>query len=351
MGFGLNNSENQFRIESITDSEQWNNYLLEFEDANIYQTWNFPRYAQRQKNLSHICIFQKSELISLALVKIRTAPFLNKGIAYVYRGPLWQKKGAINSIKTFNNIVNLLIDEFLIKRNYLLRIKPCIFSDQIFYSDRLLSGFSISPKIHDIEKTLVMDLSEDLSIIKSKFSSKWRNRLNQALKNEMIVKSGFDNYLFQTYLELYKDLQKRKHFKEYVNPARMMEMNLKQDYKFKLKAFIAFKNETALSSLIVSAIGNTGIYLLGATNNEGMKYKASYLLQWEAIQWLKSQGITRYDLGGIDREKNPGVYEFKSGITKNEVSDLGSLDFCNSKSLEWIVQLGEFFNFNKYTKR
>jgi lipid II:glycine glycyltransferase (peptidoglycan interpeptide bridge formation enzyme) len=35
------------------------------------------------------------------------------------------------------------------------------------------------------------------------------------------------------------------------------------------------------------SIGDTGVYLFGATNDEGMKNKGSYLLQWKAIQWMK----------------------------------------------------------------
>ena len=119
-------------------------------------------------------------------------------------------------------------------------------------------------------------------------------------------------------------------------------MNQEQDPRLKLKIFIAYKNKTPISALIGTAMGNTGIYLLGATNEEGMKLKASYLLQWEMIKWLKQKDIIRYDLGGIDPINNPGVYEFKTGISKNEVHDLGTLEIVESRWLKMFVSFGEF---------
>ena len=69
-----------------------------------------------------------------------------------------------------------------------------------------------------------------------------------------------------------------------------------------------------VAGLVVSAIGGSAIYLLGATSDDGLKSKGAYLLQWNMIQWLKQNGVRWYDLGGIDPEANRGVYSFKKGI-------------------------------------
>ena len=97
-----------------------------------------------------------------------------------------------------------------------------------------------------------------------------------------------------------------------------------------------------VASIIGSAIGNTGIYLLGASNEIGMKNKGSYLLQWEMIKWLKQKGCQRYDLGGINLDDNPGVYHLKSGITDQEVFGMGSYEIYNSVLSKRIVSIGEF---------
>src|SRR5262249_8598137 len=79
-----------------------------------------------------------------------------------------------------------------------------------------------------------------------------------------------------------------------------------------------------LNALVVSAIGDTAIYLLGATSDDGLKLKGAYLLQWRAMQWLKERGCRWYELGGINPEENPGVYEFKSGFGGDQTRHLGT---------------------------
>jgi len=69
--------------------------------------------------------------------------------------------------------------------------------------------------------------------------------------------------------------------------------------------------------------------LLGATSDEGLKTRGSYLLQWKLIEWLKRGGFAVYDLHGIDPVKNPGTYRFKhdlGGDSASEVCFLGRFD-------------------------
>ena len=99
----------------------------------------------------------------------------------------------------------------------------------------------------------------------------------------------------------------RKKFKVFVNPYRMGKMNEELNDEYKLKIFMAYKDKLPIACIIGSAIGNTGIYLLGASNEIGMKNKGSYLVQWEMIKWLKQRGCQIYDLGGINLDDNPGV--------------------------------------------
>jgi lipid II:glycine glycyltransferase (peptidoglycan interpeptide bridge formation enzyme) len=91
-----------------------------------------------------------------------------------------------------------------------------------------------------------------------------------------------------------------------------------------------------------SAIGDRGIYLLGATNDQGMKNKGSYLLQWRMIEWLKENGCHWYDLGGIDPDGNPGVYHFKSGLSGKDVYHVGQFDYAENRVSSMVVKLGEF---------
>ena len=87
-----------------------------------------------------------------------------------------------------------------------------------------------------------------------------------------------------------------------------------------MRVFVCELEGEPVAGLVGSAMGSMGIYLHGATNDVGMKAKGAYLLQWRMVQWLKERGATHYNLGGINPEKNPGVYHFKAGLSGEDVT-------------------------------
>ena len=133
----------------------------------------------------------------------------------------------------------------------------------------------------------------------------------------------------------------RKDFKEYVNPTNFGRLNNTLDESFKLIIFIAEKDDQPVAGLVGTAIGRTGIYLLGATNDLGLELKASYLLHWAMIKYMKEKKCLRYDLGGINKNRNPGGYKFKTGISKIEISDIGTFDYSKSFISKALLYIGQ----------
>jgi lipid II:glycine glycyltransferase (peptidoglycan interpeptide bridge formation enzyme) len=328
-------------IKEINDKIFWQNSLRDFEDSNIYQSWNFASIAQNEKIVKHMGIYLSQDLVGLVQVRIRKLPILDRGIAYIFNGPVWQKKNQKNNIGMLSDILVALKQKFVINQNLVLRVKPYIFSDKISNFDFIENiKFKRLEKIRQYQ-TLVLYLDQDLDEIRKSFKQKWRNCLNQSERNALQIVEGNNPDLFNDFLKLYNQMIARKKFKEYVDPVKMGDMNKELEDENKLKIFVAIKDKLPIASIVGSANGNTGIYLLGASNEIGMKNKASYLLQWEMIKWLKQKGCQRYDLGGINLDDNPGVYHFKSGITDKEVLGMGTYETFNSILSKKIVKLGE----------
>jgi len=147
--------------------------------------------------------------------------------------------------------------------------------------------------------------------------------------------------VFRRYALIHRDL---KHRKGYIGCASLREYEGVQERLpavCKLHTVIAIQAGRDVAGLVFSMMGDTGIYLLGATHSNGLASKGSYLLQWRIISYLKEAGCRWYDLGGINRERNPGVYHFKSGITRNEVVSAGQYDFAPSIWRSLFVRLGD----------
>ena len=105
-----------------------------------------------------------------------------------------------------------------------------------------------------------------------------------------------------------------------------------------MRIWICEQDGVPVAGLVASAMGDSAIYLLGATSDDGLNAKGAYLLQWTLIQWLKENGIRWYDLGGIDPEGNPGVYSFKRGLSGADVSQLTPLVACNNVFSSAVVR-------------
>ena len=101
---------------------------------------------------------------------------------------------------------------------------------------------------------------------------------------------------------------------------------------------ICEQNGMPVAGIVASAMGDSAIYLLGATSDDGLNAKGAYLLQWTMIQWLKENGFTSYDLGGIDPEGNPGVYHFKKGFSGADVSQLSPFVACENVFSSAVVR-------------
>jgi lipid II:glycine glycyltransferase (peptidoglycan interpeptide bridge formation enzyme) len=72
-----------------------------------------------------------------------------------------------------------------------------------------------------------------------------------------------------------------------------------------------------------------------------MKAKGAYLLQWRMIEWAKGRDATRYDLGGINPESNPGVHHFKAGMGGKDLLYLQPFASCRNPASRAFVRTAE----------
>jgi lipid II:glycine glycyltransferase (peptidoglycan interpeptide bridge formation enzyme) len=114
--------------------------------------------------------------------------------------------------------------------------------------------------------------------------------------------------------------------------------------RYKLRVILCRLNGEIHSGAIFSAIGNTAVYLVGATSNAGMKSNGSYIIQWSFIKWLKENKFRYFDLNGINPEVNPGTYHFKRGLAGKKGMDfeyLGKFQVADNPLSALVVNSGE----------
>jgi peptidoglycan pentaglycine glycine transferase (the first glycine) len=203
-----------------------------------------------------------------------------------------------------------------------IKIEPDLWDDQPL-------TFNFQPSIrslHNIQppRTIIIDLhrSEDDILARMKQKTRYNIRLAEkkgitvrpwddlpAFHQMMLVTGGRDGFGVHS-LEYYQRAYDLFH------PTGIAEL-LVAEYEGK-----------PLAALMVFARGRRAWYMYGASNDQERNRMPTYLLQWEAIRWARSQGAEEYDLWGVpDADEETleaqftgsndglwGVYRFKRGF-------------------------------------
>jgi lipid II:glycine glycyltransferase (peptidoglycan interpeptide bridge formation enzyme) len=212
--------------------------------------------------------------------------------------------------------------EYARKRKLFLRVIPNAFvgSPRAAVMQSAFCGFGREhPGAHNTYRTLLLDLSPSLEELRKRLDKKWRNLLTSSEKGRLRIVAGSGRDEFRQFCAIYNQMRKRKTFDTTVDIEEFGRIQGDLPECHRMRVLICEDGSVPLAGLVASAMGNTGIYLLGATGDEGLKSKGSYLLQWTLIKWLKENGFRWYDLGGISPERNPGVYHFKRGLSGTDV--------------------------------
>lgn len=331
-------------VDQITETE-WSKWLPRFADASVYQSWSYGSVCWGKNQLSHLVLKENGTVLAMAQVRIVRLPVLGKGIAYVRWGPLCRLAGELSARdEVIQATLQALKEEYVERRGLMLRLIPNVYAKDVdaesWRVHLAAQGYRPDPEVQ-IYHTICVDLTGSLEAIRKRLNQKWRNQLNGAERNGLTVREGTDELLFSEFTAIYRELLDRKQFETSVDIDEFARIQRGLPANLKMQVLLCEKDGKVMAGLVAADVGDTGIYLLGATSSEGLKVKGSYLLQWRMIQRLHEKGCRWYDLGGINPDRNPGVYHFKSGFGGQETCQLGGYtingDWLNSA----MVSCGE----------
>lgn len=300
---------------NVVEEEPWYRVLDAFQDATIFQTPAFCRAKVPRARLEQLVVRRGLDVVAAALVRVVPIPLVGTSIAYVLWGPLCQRWGQARDVAAWRRALAVLREEYVGKRGVGLRIAPLLTGKD---DAEWVSLFRQQGYRHVVpargNRTIVIDLDRPLDQLRRGLDQKWRNRLNSAEKQDLVIRQGDDEPMFELFLDVYRQMLARKRLAE---PGDIRGFRAAQSMlpdRFKLQVFVAMADGVPAAGVICSAVGGRGIFAFGATSAVGMKNRASYALQWRVIEWLKHNRCTLYDLHGSDAETNPGVYAFKIGL-------------------------------------
>jgi lipid II:glycine glycyltransferase (peptidoglycan interpeptide bridge formation enzyme) len=335
-------TEWQVEVDQVT-AEGWSQMLDLFQDASIYQTWSYGRVRWGVENLSHLVLKRRGEVVGIAQFRIVRPKMFKFGMAYLRWGPLCERRGVPLDPAVVGAMARAIEDEYVSNRKLFLRVLPNAFagSPRAAVIQSAFERFEVeaaSPE--NTYRTFVVDLEPGLEELRKKLDAKWRNHLSRGERNNLKVIAGDGIVEYRVFCAIYNRMRERKTFDTTVDVNEFGRIQDELADPFRMRTFICEDQGAPVAAVVVSAIGDSAIYLLGATTEAGMKSQGSYVLHWTIIQWLKSRGIRWYDLGGIDPVVNPGVYSFKKGFSGADLVQLHPMIACRSILSSTAVKLG-----------
>lgn len=326
------------------DEAGWHAVLDQFTDGNIYQTLPYEAVRTSREKISQLVLKRDGVVVAAAQARIMKVPFVKAGIAYVRWGPVWRRRGGQQDPEIFRQAIRALRNEYAVRRGLVIRLYPALFRDPLSSFPSILGEEGFSHAKDAVDRTLCLDITRPATELRAGLRSHWKRYLKVAEKGGLEIIEGTDSKLFEEFILLYRQMLDRKQFAEPNDIRQFQAAQERLPEKYKMKIMLCKSGGEMCAGLICSAIGDTGVYLFGATSDAGLKARGAYLLHWRLIEWLKAQGISTYDLHGINPVTNPGTYRFKAdlcGDSGRDVTFLGRFESCTNFMSQSCVALGE----------
>jgi lipid II:glycine glycyltransferase (peptidoglycan interpeptide bridge formation enzyme) len=317
---------------------EWSDIVSGFRDLSLLQTWEYveAKAASGQWKIERAVFMDGDTVVGAVQVLVRQVKWLNGGLAWVSRGPLWRKNGATAS--TLAEMLKCLNQYWVGKRRMYLRILPTLletetapgFFDGIGY--RLTEG-SITWSSSRV------DLSQPLEVLRARLQQKWRNCLNKAERLGVTVESGTDGDIFNEVLNEYRTTLREKSFATGVTPDLLHRLQSLAPDERKLWALAGRRDGQRLGGLLIARYGGVCEYLVGAVNDPGKAVNAGQLLLWSAIEQMKERGYCWFDLGGMDPVRTrKGVLHFKKGVNGGPYQLVGEFEAFNKSLMNHAIR-------------
>ena len=281
--------------------------------------------------MSHVVLRKDGHAVGMAQLMIVRVPGWPVGMAYVNGGPMFRLKDRNPAGPHLSNLARALVNEYVVRRKYFLRIVPPIIGrEEIAAAKEVIieEGYSWSPLT---KQTVIVDLSPSLAEIRRNMDRKWRQTLQSAEKKPLRIVEGQESEVCRMALKVNREMKSRKQFPG-GNQAEAVKVHLDLPENSKLHFVVALDNQEPMAALGWVTTGAVGLPLVAATGDAALKTKASYVLWWRMVEYYKAHGFTALDMGGVNKRRNPGGYYFKTHILGKGRDDqpryIGQFDAC-----------------------
>lgn len=328
-------------ISNYQDKNKWDKFVAENSSpASFLQSWEWGEFNEKilGNPVQRWAVTDKGFLKIIFMLIKKNLP---GGRFYYYcpRGLIFKNNYTHKRIKAYTTLLKKIKEE--LKDGIFVRLLPPYeFKDYMSgFITRL--GF-IKPKIltHSKEpgKTLILDLTKDKEVLLKEMHHKTRYNIRLAERKNVTIRK-MNKKTLKKDIDIFYNLTQTTAKRDKINIynkgyySKLINYFFEKQQNINLKLYIAENENKPLAAIIIMYFGNTTTYLHGASDNISRNLMPNYLLQWQAIEEAKKNGMKIYDFWGISEHNKEwaGITRFKKGFGGKIISFMGSWDYVLNK--------------------
>jgi hypothetical protein len=292
--------------------EEWHRAANNFADYNYENCYPYAlsKSVSEGSIARFIAIRRGRDIIGLSSVRIKSLQALGTGTAYITGGPIIRPTLATSfDTSSLQLAIGALKSNLVEQANLILYVRPPVtppVSPDIVRDAFHSLGFRHTNRVRSYS-TVAIRLHPELSTLRKNLHQKWRYHLKNSESACPALEVGTDYSCQRNFLKLYNEMRANKNFQSGSDPALILSLGAEGG----ISVLLAKLSGRYVGGVVLSLLGSTAVYLLGATSDEGRKARVGYFLQWAALAYAKEMGFSWYDLCGIDQQTNPGGFQFK----------------------------------------
>lgn len=267
-------------IDWISEQSAWQ-CLADRVEAPLPQRWIYGAAGERLGRDVHRLVATQNGH-PLAIVQLLSKPFAGTAFYLATRGPLFLENCDRRAV-----IAAL--------RRALPRLSLKLMTPEENYGRLRLSA-----------RTTVcdLDLAQPLDQLRARLHGKWRNGLKRAENTRLkVAELSGSPVVMMPLLRAEKERQSQAKYRA-IPPEFTLAIQDVAPNSIRLFA-------ASDAHMLFIRHGNSATYQIGHSGAEGRAQNAHALMLWHAIGKLKSEGVTRLDLGTIDEARAENLARFK----------------------------------------
>jgi hypothetical protein len=213
------------------------------------------------------------------------------------------------------NEINLLAfrDEFLQTMQ-----NENIISDFVRYHPVLSNAISMKSisQVIDLGNTIAMDLTSP-EIIWENITSKNRNTIRKAQKNNIQIHYTDDYSIFQSFISIYNETMDRDNADEYYYFKEDFYKVIYDYLKGNFQVFYATLDDKIVAASLILYANKQVHYHLSGSLSEYRHLAPTNLLLYQVALWGCENGFKTLHLGGGLGSGNDNLYKFKAAFNRN----------------------------------